>query len=526
MKTILERNKILLGEKSNIDAYHQELANFALSRKANLTTPRLMGDRLQYNYLYDMTATRAVKRAASGFHSNLTNPTTKWFGFTLEDQNRMTRSLEIWFDDVAGIMLQVLENTNLYNVLKEFYSQYLVFGTANILTMPHPRQRLTYQSIQLQGLCLEENDIGLITGVYRNFSLTAQQAWMRWGAKAGKSVIELYKDKPYEKIDFLHYVGPRDKHDPYKMDNLSMPYESLWINKKDEHLIEESGFMENPYHIARFWKEGSEVFGYSPTMDVLADIKLMNAMVKTWLRRAMKEADPPFSVPDKGYISPYNFNPSALNIRKQDVGKGEIEAIGVGAGNFSITEKLLDYIKRNIEEGLFNNVFQGFSDITKQMTVPEVQKRIQEGMIMLGPVVNQCQYEGLTPLIQRSFRILLEDGIFPEPPEEFFGNDFKPVYESPLARAARESKLQNIDNLLLRAGNMAAIIGPQVLDPIKSDKILQDTARILDVSPEYFLEDEEVNAIREQRNQIQQAQMAMEAAHKTAAIEETASKAR
>lgn len=517
VKSISKRNDYLTSQNGNWLSYWQDVADYNLPRKAWITSLKTKGETLKFNFLYSSASLRYSQKMVSGFHSNLTNQSTKWFGLTLYDQSKMSKSLEIWFKRTVDIMLAVMSQTNLYNVLKEFYLDYGVFGTGAILTQKHPRSKVSYMSIPIQQINIVEDDEERVSEVFNNFKLPAIAAYNKWGNKAGELVLKALESdsKMYEMFDFLHYVGRREGRNVDFIDNQNMPFESVWISKKEKHLIEESGFKRFPYQVGRFWKDNTDCFGFSPAMNVLADVKLINACVRTWLRRAMKEADPPLSVPSRGHILPLNLNPAAMNYRKPDLIQDTIHAIGVGSGDFSITEKFLEYIDRSIQEGFFVDVFQSFSYITKNMTVPEVQKRISEGMILLGPVVNQCQYEVLTPLVLNTFFILLEQGMFGQVPQELYENDFGPVYESPLAKAARESELNSVDGFLGRVGQIASVLpeAKMKIDPLKT---VDWIAKQLGISPQILRSDDEVKQLMDKMAQMQKAQMGLQVAHETA----------
>ena len=528
IEKIIRQNNQLSGKNADWRSYHQDLATFGLPRKAYITTPRITGERINLNFLYDQTAVRSVKKFVGGFFSNLTNPATKWYGFTLQNQNRMTKNIEIFFRDVTEIQLAIQSRTNLYNVFKEFFADYGVFGTSTIAKHKDPKTKINYMMIPIEQVNIVDDAHGRTTDVYRNFKLTLDQAYGLWGKKAGEQVLEGMKEKPNNQADFLHYVGPRERYNPYMLDNTNMKFQSLWIAKqgsnKGAHLIEEGGFDRLPYYVGRYWKDASETFGFSPMMDVLADIKLINACVKTWLRRAMKEASPAWQVPDKSFALPLNFNSDAINYRDPSVPADAVTPLGISNGAFSITKEFIEYIKNNIEEGFFVQVFQAFADITKAMTVPEVQARIQEGMIQLGPIVSQCQYEVLDPLNIDTFFDLLEMGVFPDVPEELSGEEFYPVYESPLALAQKQTSMQSMDQFMARAQGIGSVF-PDALQRIDPDKMIMGIARTLRVSPEFLRSDSEVQQIIQMKAKMMQSQLQMDQAHKGAAILETGAKA-
>lgn len=526
VEMLVREHKVLESQMGEQRAYWQDVADFCNPRKAWITTPRTPGQRLNFNHLYDSHAIRSLKIMAAGFHSNLTNPSSKWFGFQTRNRRFMeNREVQLWFNEVDEIIYTIINNTNLDTVAQEFYIDYGLFGTACIFSNPHPKNKVNFMSIPIEQLTVEEDADGYINKVYRKFKLTAGQAYGMWGEKAGEAVLDLIKDnKHQESLEFLHYVGPRDKRNPSKIDRYNMPFKSCWVSLKGSHLIEEGGFEEMPYHIARFWKDPSSPWGYGPAMDVLADVKLIQAQKRAALRRAMKEADPPLQVPNKGYILPLNLNPAAINYRDPNTNADSLQPIGVGAGQFSITREMMELTIDAIKEGFYVPLFQALTQLDKQMTIPEVQRRIMENMVLLGPVVGRVTNEAWSPCLLRVFAIAFRAGLIPPPPPELQDQEMDIVYLSPLAKAQRESDMTSIQAWLADTAAVAAY-KPAALDLIGEDKIVRKIAKIRGIDPDLMNDEETVQAVRAERAQAQQAAMQADMAHKAAAIAETTGKA-
>lgn len=527
VKQIMLNNSLLTSLNANWRSYYQDLADYCLPRKAWITTVKTKGERVNFNFLYDSTAIRALKTFAAGFHSNLTNGATQWFGLATKDNKFMEqKEVATWFSEVVSIMLQMLNLSNFDTTMQEFYMDYGGFGTGTLLSLEDKKTDVRFLTIPIEEVNVEEDAYGRVCAVYRNFTLTVVQAYMMWGDLAGKEVTEKYADgKFFDKCEFLHFVGPRERRDATKLDSLNMEFESTWIAKKDSHLIHESGFQELPYHVGRFWKENNDAMGYAPSMDVLSDIKLVNAMKKTVLRRSMKDTDPALNVPNKGYMLPLNLNPGALNYRDPLLTADSIQAITAGnTGQLPITIDIMKMIQEDIREGFFVDLFRALSQVGKQMTVPEVQRRIMENMVLLGPVVGRATHEVLDPMIVRVFNIGMKRGKFPQIPEAIQGQEYGPVYLSPLARAQKESEINNIEQFVGRVLNLGAVY-PQVLDKLDEDKTVDVIATIQSINPKILKDPKAVQALRQSRAEMQQMQAQLDAAHKATAVAETGAKA-
>ena len=535
IKRIVENNKLLVSQNADWMSYYQDLADFILPRKAWITTFKSKGEREQFNYLYDSTAIRSARTAAAGFHSHLTNPAAKWFGFETRNKQLMqSANVKKFFFDSRDAVLGAINNSNFDTSMQEGYLDGLVFGTLGMLSQSDIKKKVRFTTIPIEQYHFEEDANGNVVAVYRNFKMTPMEAWMLWGDQAGRNITDIMKEynadsnngSVFVDKDFMHYVGPRERRDFTKADSLNMPFESVWINPKDDdgpYRIEESGFEELPYHIARWYKDPNDARGFSPAMDVLSDIKLINAAKKTVLRRAMKEADPPVSSPYKGYMAPLNFNPAAVNYRDPKRMNDKIEPL-IWQSSFQITKEFMEEVKLNIEAGFYVNLFRTLAEITKQMTVPEVQRRIAEAMTELGPVVGRLTNEFHSPLILRTFFILYRNGDLPPVPEELYGEDFDPVYLSNLAKAQREFEMSSIDNFLTRVGQIAAV-KPGVLDKIEEDRTVEIMADISGVNPDILRSPEEIKKIRDQRQKMQQDANKLTAAQQIADVAKTGGEA-
>jgi len=528
VKDLIRRNNELTGLNAAWRDYFDDIAAFCFPRKAYMNTLRNRGDRLKFNFLYDSTAIRALKTMASGFHSNLTNPSSKWFALETGDQQYMEiREVQTWFRKVDEKIFSTLNNSNFDPVMQEFYMDVGGFGTGGILTLDDPQSIVRFSLAPIGKVNLEEDAQGRICRVYVSFKLSAWAAYRRWGEAAGSKIVECHIDKPGQEFDFLHCVYPREERDAAQDNSSNMPYASVWINVAEAVKIIESGFFENPYAFGRFYKDPTDVMGYSPAMDVLADIKLLNAQQKTMLRAAMKQADPPMQAPSKGYMLPLNFNPAAMNYRDPKTNADALAPIDVGRGNLPITLEIIQMEQKSIEKGFFVHVFRAISDITKQMNNPEVQRIIAESMVELGPVVGRITQETLSPLILRVFSILYRGGHLPEPPSVLAGqntSNWNVVYLSPLARVQRESEMTSINSFLNTIGAVAAI-KPQVLDLIDEDKTIAIIAKIKGVDPEMLRSQEDVDAMRQQRNAAVAAQAQLTAGQQIADVVNTGAQA-
>jgi len=507
-ETIKKERDTRHDKLANWRSYWQDLAEFCLPRKAFVTRPRTRGERYNFRRVFDTTAIRSLRIMAAGFHSNLTNPSSKWFNLQTRDIGYMDdKSVKEWFKEVEDIMFTTFNTTNFDTTMHEFYSNAGAFGTGVVFIQEDEENDITFTLLAPESVILEEDTAERIKRIWVTFKYTAQQAHDLWGDNAGKVVATAMKNgKEETEMDFVLRVTPRAEREEGKEDSENMPFESVWIEASECHVIGEGGFQEFPFAVGRFYKENNEVQGYSPAMDVLADIFLASSSKRTIIRGAMKATDPALQAPSRGYMLPLNLNPGAMNYRSPKTNADALQAIE-SSGRVDIGMDFLESIKSDIEKGFFVPLFQAFNQLDKHtMTVPEVMRRIAENMVLLGPVVGRFTQEMLDVLVLRSFAIMNRLGKLPEAPDIIQGQELDVVYVSPLAKAQRLSEIQDVEAFLANIAGIAQF-KPDVLDLIDSDKVGRDIANIRRINPEYIKSDKDVNDERTRRAEAQMAQM-------------------
>lgn len=511
VKDVIKKYDYLYGQNGNWRSYWQDVSSFCLPRKAWLTTIKIKGESLQYNFLYDSRAILALKESASGFHSNLTNPASKWFSLSTLDQKHMQSGIvQKYFKEVEDIQYSIMNQSNFNNTMMESYTDLLCFGTSSILSQEDPRRKIRYTSIPIEQTILEEDAEGEVCAFYRPFKLSARACMMKWGEKCSEEIKKCIKEeKDYQMFDLIHYVARRDYRDVSKMDSVNMEWSSQWIEKEAGNLLDESGFNEFPYHVGRFWKHSDDCYGYSPAMDALASIKLANAQKRAVIRTSMKQSDPATMSPARFWLAPLNLNPSAMNYYDASKFKPEQFAAIRNEGNIPTTVQVMEMEQDLIDRAFFVTLFRSLSNITKQMTVPEVQRRISESLSLVGPTIGRVVDGQLTPMLMRTYGILERQLLFPPAPKEIQGKEMDIVYLSPLARSQRSGEMNGMATWLQLIGELAQFI-PGIKDKVDGDRVADISADLLGVDPFAVRDQDKVNAMRVKNQQAQMQMMKMQ----------------
>ena len=253
-------------------------------------------------------------------------------------------------------------------------------------------------------------------------------------------------------------------------------------------------------------------YAYSPTMNVLGSIKLANAQKRTLIRVSMKQADPAYASPYKFWIAPLNLNPSAMNYYDASKFKLEQFAQMENKGNIPITVDVMKLEQDLIDAGLFVNLFENLINVTKQMTIPEVQQRLAEALNLISPYIGHVLDEGITPILFRTRAILERQLMFPPAPKELKNLDMSIVYLSPLAKAQRQSEM---NGLSAWTSYITGLIEGGFSDAkyiLNVDKIGRNSADLFGVNPDNVAEQSDMDKRRQADQQMQQQMLQLKIA--------------
>jgi hypothetical protein len=363
---------------------------------------------------------------------------------------------------------------------------------------------IKFSTRHINEVFIAENDKGRIDTIYRRFNISARAAIQKFGESVSSDVQGKSNKNPYDEVEILHAVYPRSEFNPNKKDKANMPFESVYMEYKNGNELSVGGIKEFPFVVPRYLKASNEIYGRSPAMTALPDVKMLNEMCKTTIKAAQKQVDPPLLVPDDGFLLPVRTVPGGLNFYRSGT-RDRIEPLNIGANNplgLNMEQQRRDSIR-----AVFY-VNQLMMQQGPQMTATEVIQRNEEKMRLLGPVLGRLQSELLKPLIDRVFAILLRNNMLPQAPEFLSGRDIEIEYVSPLAKAQKSTELQSIMRAVEILGSLANVA--PVFDYVNFDNLVKHLADIVGVPQKILKSQSQVNAERQQAQQQQQEMQQMQ----------------
>ena len=510
---IIRRQERMAGDRATWEQHWREIARLVLPRQSDFNQSQTPGAK-RTEFMYDATAALALERFAAAMESMLTPRTGRWHKLTTDDAALdEDPDVRAWLDAVTEALFaaRYSPRANFASQAHETYMSLGAFGTGAVFVDEVMGLGLRYKSLHLSELFFAENMAGAIDTVHRRFEYTARQAAQRF--KTLPERIRTAADKePERKFEFIHCVWPRDDVKPGRRDWRGMPFASVYVAVEGRQIVDEGGYRSFPYAVSRYVTAPREIYGRSPAMTVLPDIKMVNEMSKTTIRAANMAVDPPLLLSDDGVLQAFQMRPGALNFGGVGPnGEPMVKALE-NRGRFDISLEMMDQRRKVVNDAFLVTLFQILVE-TPAMTATEAMLRAQEKGALLAPTMGRQQSEMLGPMIERELDILASAGQLPPMPDALIeaGAGVRVEYESPMVRAQRAEEGVGILRTLEGITPLAQI-DPTVLDGINPDETLRALADINGAPQKVLRTREEVAAIRQQRAGQQQAAQLLEAA--------------
>ena len=551
INNIFQRFKVLKNNKRSLTSLFQLISEYVYNRKYDgydIPNSGIFAD----EDIYDNTAQRANGIMANVMVNNIwpNGPRTFSLGRTWDTPD--TEDVKSYFSYVNQQMYSVMDNTKagLQTALDEYMLDQGAFATSGIYVKEKEDDRavpVRYEAWSIKGRYIDEGPDGNIDTIFSEISMSVRNAVKVYGYEnlSSKAKKDFDNGDVENKVKILHVIEPRLERDKSKKGAKDMPIASIHIEIETRKILKESGMEEMPVFMGRFSKVPGEIYGRSPAMVAMADILEINAVREAISIATEKQLDPPMAVYDDGALGAGAIDTSAGAINvfsvtgRLNAGKPIEPLYTVGELQSSYTH--IDTLKETINNHFYLDRLLDFNNETR-MTLGEAQLRNALRGQSLGAFYARQENEVITPMIERTFNILLKRGrlgVIPgseeeaeqirrgmQPvyiPEELIkrmmnGEDFYEItYLSPAKRTMQSEELRGI----IETANFAVQVAPaspEILDNIDFDKLIARVAKLSGAPMELIKDSDTVKKIREARAKQQEDMAKIEQARQQSEI--------
>ena len=525
MVTIVSYNKrleALRTERSPWMSWWKELSDYHLAHRGRFLTQnrnKPVRNTKQINNISRL----AARTLASGMMAGITSPARPWFKLSSGDKKLdEIVAVKKWLHTVQGVMYRIFSSSNLYNSLHTTYSELGVFGTPSLGIYKDFENVIWCEPYTTGSFMIATNGKNVVDTFAREYQQSVGQCVKQFGYKNCSDEIQRQWDTGNTEawVNVVRFIEPNDDRDhnsPMARDMAfrAVYYEHARSGKGSEtKFLKRSGFDDFPILAPRWDVSGGDIYATDcPGMTAIGDTKSLQ-LGETRMYQALDVVGSP---PLQGPAS-LRDKVEGGNVRGGDIiwttgDAGGLESI---YGNYkpdlgailSINERTETRVQRAFYEDLF--LMLANSD-RRQITAREVAEKHEEKLLMLGPVLERLHTELLDLLIDRTFNIAQEEGIFPLPPPELDDANLNVEYVSILAQAQRMVATGSIERVSAFTAELSAI-WPEARHKFNPHQAIDEYADAVGTAPGVTRSDDEANELAAQEAaQVAQQQAAEQA---------------
>ena len=375
--------------------------------------------------LYSNVQVKSTKTTVNGIMGYLISQNIRWFNFHTRDKNFQDSDTiygaNDYMEKTVSAILNVLSECNFYSATHLATMDSFVQGTSAefIIDDIDNGGGIVFDTIDPQEFYIGENSNRKVDTFYRVYEISVKIAYQKWGDNLPEAVKKLLKNGAgHQMVKFLHAIYPRKDaltREGKAIISTSKTYASVHYSYTGDEVFLESGFNDFPVAVHRWALSGTSPYGGSPVMDIIEEIRKLNKMEFLQGTARDKQVNPPIFAPEI-LRNRLNLNPGGINYANV-AQTGEIKMISTSLDlNYSL--QAIAEQAMFIRQSLFSDLFDILMRQDQQRTATEVREIKGEGLVLLSSIIGNMQEEKIAPLVMRTYKILRDTGVIPEPPEE------------------------------------------------------------------------------------------------------------
>lgn len=523
----------------------QRVAEFVQPQKSGSVgqVTKTVGETGWVDNLFDMTAPEANQTLAAGLVTNTTPATQKWSALAYPQRLRKAAgnlgAIDRWHQHATEVMMREIASSNFYSRIHECHLERNSFAKCALMTEEGRQAALNFRSFTVGSYVIDEDTEGYVDTFMRCFKLTARNAVAMFGEDKLSDELKacLKNNKQDDEFEFIHSIYPNREYasatppEQRSAEAKDKRIKSCYVEKKVQVIVQESGYDEMPVAVSRFVDWPGSIDGWCPAFQMLPVIRSLNFLEMCQDGLAEKLANPPMIIPDT-LAGQLDMRSGGLNVvPADDIGAGKIPQTLHDLSEYKAGAERSEVKKSEIRRGFYNDLFNLFSTLERDITAFEASQIAGEKLDLLAPMWQRLTTELLTPTLQRTFAILYRAGYFDPPPEEMLDEQGRlavpeVAYLSRIALAMQYHEIQSLDQLFARGEQLAAVdpkLAIEFLRPYKLDDVSRAYGKNLGVPVALQKTEKEVKAERDAEAQQQQALTAAEVAPQMAKAAKDAS---
>lgn len=402
--------------------------------------------------LYDGTAGDAVAQLAASLLAELAPPWSRWFeivaGNDVDDATRSVLAPEL--ERATRTLEAHFARSELYVELHQCLLDLVTAGTATLLVREAPvgaPAALRFTAVPLAEMFVLGDGDGRITRQFRRTFTTLARLRRRFPETGlPPELARALEEEPGRRVELVEAVVETGRDCRFLA---FLPGGTCGL--QGPFVLAEGCFARSPFLTFRWLKAAGEVYGRSPVMTALPDIRTANRVVELILKNASIAVTGIWLADDDGVLNPANIDLSPGSIIPKAPGSAGLTPLQA-PGRFDVSQLVLSDLRAAIRHALLVDRLGPVDG--PRMTATEVLERSAEMARLLGAIYGRLEGELLRPLIDRAWGILRRRGLVPDLPLD--GHALDVAFRTPLAREHAREDVRNVLLWLETVGKLGA----------------------------------------------------------------------
>lgn len=415
---ILKEYKRLKENRGNWNQHYQELGRYISLIKQDFEEKQEDGAFLMED-VFDASGAFAAYNASSALLGMLWSSTAdKAISISPPKGLKDPTDEELkWYDEhVTPELTREMDRPegNLALSLDEYMLDQQIFGTSGIGSF-YEDGHLIYRSYGVKEMHIAEGKNSRINRAYLGYEWDAERLVDTYGkSNVSDKVRETYENNGEEKFKIvIAYVR--------KGSGQEETVHVEHIEKESHNVLEKAEFAEFPIHVARFRKLLTEKYGRSPAMNALPDIIELNVLREAVIVATEKLLDPPLGILSDSMLGNGTVDTSAgaINVFDASGNRGNTPPIFQinTVGELSAVYQRITDLQQSIAQHFAIDRLLDFNNQVA-MTATETNERAGIREASLTSLLTRQVVEVFTPMVERSFNLMLRNDRFGYDPED------------------------------------------------------------------------------------------------------------
>lgn len=504
--------KSLKTQRTDCEADWHSIADFSgYGEVPGLMRAGSGNTRPKMRQLMDSHPILSFRTIQAGMYSGLSSPNRPWLNFKFSDEDLNDyQPASVWLDQYQRLIYSMFDASNFYQSARQNYGEMARFGPAAAIMTEHWREIAPTMPLPIGTFWLGLDDAFKVDTLLRQCPMTVDQVVKKFVGRPGGqkdwSVVDAKVKQKFDNSDYGHIVDVWQLIEP----GAGGRWEStLWDGNDDrrDKVLEAKSYAEQPFWAPRWDVRGHDTYGRGLGHEAVADMRELHMQAKRKRELTDLLAKPPTVGPAKDV----DMRPGAhTHVADIGVNYAAQPVYQVNPQALAMVRDDIAGIKEAIDRLTFADLFMAITNMpgVQPRNVEELLKRDEEKLTQLGPVVEMVNDDMLPIAVKRMMAIAERGGmigtVIPDPPEELQGRELKIEFVSVLAMAQKMLGLSTTERVVGFVGSTASIFGPQVLDKIDPDAIIEDYAERANLPAKAIRDQASVDRIRAERAQAQQ----------------------